>query len=175
MRPAAALVGLCALVAVGCFSKLTIQPIAVNEHKIELREPTAAELQTLRGGNKGEPFKVGIAREVPAAQQRISLAKLDWQPAAGGELVATISIRSPGAKSLRVGVTPDTMRSVKLFFRGKSLSTAPISQGVPSDSKSAAVFWSPVLQGDTAWIDVQVSTLPAAGTVLEIPLISHLR
>ncbi|HTE39920.1 MAG TPA: hypothetical protein VK629_03770 [Steroidobacteraceae bacterium] len=146
-----------------------------TEYKIELKAPTAAESQR-PSDTKDQPYRVGFGRELPAAERRIALDKLDWQPALGGEFMGTISIRSPGAKSLRVGVQSQSIGPLKLFFRGRTASNSEKAQaGIPMDAGGPGIFWSPVVQGDTVWIDVRVSALPASGAVLEIPLVSHLR
>jgi hypothetical protein len=176
MRAVALLVSLSTLTALGCASKLTVNSRVADVHKIVLTEPTTAELKPLRSTGKDEPFKVGIARELPVAQRRIAMDNLDWRPATGGEFVATISIQSPGARSLRVGVQSQSIGSLKLFFRGRSVSdAAKVQPGVPSNSGGPGIFWSPVVQGDIVWIDVRSPTLPAPGAALEIPLVSHLR
>jgi hypothetical protein len=139
---------------------------------IVLPAPDDVELSALRGGGKGEPYRVGAGRPVPVAESRIALSTLPWTKDAAGAYKTEISIQSVGARSIRVGLRLNVgVPNLELAFDGSS----GILRGdniVSATSKD--LFWSPVLNGDTVKISLTTSTLPKSNAVLEVPLVSHI-
>ena len=138
-------------------------------HAITLPAPNTAESNPPRQ-QKGQAYQVGFGRSVPAAQQRIALHSLKWQRVEDG-YATTLSIRSTGANSLRVGMKLNAdVAGLTLQFPSIASSTAvSVKQLVGPE-----VYWSPVIEGDTAVIELHSKAVPPTGTILEIPIVSHL-
>jgi len=138
---------------------------------ISLAAPSSAEWSIVREKNKassaaaaapdatkGRPLVVGIGRDVPSAERTIDSAGLVWIPIADGGFAARIDVRSQGAAAVRVAMTmSETNPDVTLRFVGSAANAEVFA--VPANAIAGAtlrdgVFWSPVLEGDTATIEV---------------------
>jgi hypothetical protein len=157
-----------AIICTGC-ANAPSEGTAIT-HAIILPSPTDAERNTLRPSSKGTPLQVGFGREVPSAQRRLVLRSLKWRATSGG-YAATISVQSIGARSLRVAMRlNENVSGLEFSFRGSS---AIPTSALVIDTGSEP-YWSPVINGDTLWIELKTTTLPARDIVLELPLVSHI-
>lgn len=166
-------------------------PPAAPALRIALPEPTPAERATLKARNaraaaspaqandlKG-PLALAFPRDVPVGGSAIVLDQLQWHPLADGSRAAKLDIVSPGAAALRVALQlPVTGPGVSLRFSGNGARAqvfGPIpANAVASDTQRFGLFWSPVLDGDVATLEIHVE----AGTrIPDVPLtiakISH--
>ena len=168
-----------------------VLPQAAPAWRIALPEPTAAERASLkahnvpkaaRGGKATElkgPLAVAFPRAVPAGSEAIALAGLHWQTLADGGRAARVEIVSPGAAALRVALKLSAADpGVSLRFSGNGAHAqvfGPVpANAVASDSARFGNFWSPVLDGDVATIEVQVGAgVPAPDAILTVGPISH--
>jgi len=141
--------------------------------RIALPAPTGNERATLaarnatrasggaKSGNLKGPIALAFPRDVPAGGSAISLAGLSWQALADGGRAAKIVIVSPGAAALRVALQlPAIDPGVSLRFSGNG-ERAQVFGPVPAnvvagDTQRFGVFWSPVLDGDTATLEIHV-------------------
>ena len=160
-------------------------------YRIALPEPTAAERASLAVRNapssmRGEkasklkgPLALAFPRDVPATSRSIPLATLAWQTLSDGSHAARIDVVSPGAAALRVALqVPSLDPGVTLRFTGNG-SLARVFGPVPadaaaSDTKRFGRFWTPVLDGDVATVELHVQAgvrIPAA--VLDVAGVSH--
>lgn len=137
-------------------------------HSIVLAAPSSSELSALKTGGKGAPLQVGIGREVPLAQRSVRLHDLAWKKI-DGVYRATISVQSMTARSLRVGMRLNKNAPLECSFKGSAAVSAAalVVQGTD-------VYWSPVIDGDTAWIELNAPTIPNQDVVLEIKSVSHI-
>ena len=129
---------------------------------------------------KGRPLAIGYGRLVPAADRTIYGSKLTWQALADGGSAARIEISSEGAAAVRVGLAmaehdPD----ITLRFAGSAPNAAVFgpypANRIAEVSRSEGVFWSPVLEGATATIEVYVPAGVSPKTLhLTLARISHL-
>ncbi len=127
-------------------------------------------------GNKSRRLAVGYARPVPAADATVRLAELAWRPAAGGMQAAQLTLSSPGAAALRLGLTlQDAPPGLVLRFRGSAGGAAVFGPFAATDIAAVDVYWSPVLEGDTGTIEfaLPINADPGAALV-DLPAISHL-
>ncbi|MGH8178453.1 MAG: hypothetical protein ACREV5_19525 [Steroidobacter sp.] len=163
----------------GCAAKNADSPAeAVNAiREITLPPPTAAEGASLGKGGKDQPFQVGFGRSLPADQQRIDLSDLSWSAAPTGGHRAVVSVRSPEAQSVRVGIRlAVAVAGLKLTFAGaEGPITVVDSKVIAQQSSGGDPYWSPVIKGDTVSIELSTPTIPAPGVVLELPSVSHIR
>ncbi|MEP7181015.1 MAG: hypothetical protein ABI886_02365 [Betaproteobacteria bacterium] len=131
------------------------------------------------GSRKGRPLTIGFGRELQAADGVLQGAALPWQPVAGG-YAARIDVASVGAAALRIALTMQaTDPRVTLRFSG-SAPGAPAPEAVAANdvARSAAehgVWWSPVLEGATATIELHAPAgVPRDAIALTLARVSHL-
>ena len=158
-------------------------PIAL---RITLPEVTSAEQAAWEGRERTGPLQIGFGREIPAAWQDDLAPRLEWTTLSDGTLVSALSVTSPGALALRVAVFATLDPGAELRFSGPAdldHHFAPLTQSdfVPQASASAAVdmfdppVWSPVIEGETAWIEVTLPSSAALSTFsLYVDQVSHL-
>ena len=161
-----------------------------SARRIELPEPSVAEAGKLKAQNaappsglpgqpnKVQPLYIAYGRDVPTGSRDVRLSDLTWVATADGGRAARIEIRSPGAAAMRVAMTLGTDVSLTLRFLGQGTDATvfgPIAaRTLSDDTLRFGQFWSPVLEGDTATIEVHAP----AGAILDaivvgIPRISH--
>lgn len=127
--------------------------------------------------------QIGFAREIPAAR-RFAPSALRWTAVSGGQ-VAVFSVRSPGAVALRLGIRVQSLPSAaELRFFGTDDDQRVLGPERLADLRQATVseqpggqgtYWSPVVGGDTAGVEIFVPTSGDSSlVVLSVPLISHL-
>jgi len=149
--------------------------------------PTAAEADRARpkpattrvGGKvstKASRAAVGFARPLPASENVVPLSALPWQNIANGMRAARITVNSPGAGALRIGLSLARPPSgMTLRFRGSAPGAAV--QG-PVDAAHAAIdvlYWSPLLDGDTAVVELALPQgVSLDGATISMPMLSHL-
>jgi hypothetical protein len=138
---------------------------------IVLPAPSDAELATLQGGGKNQPYRVGAGRQVPATENKVTLSNLSWRQDQGS-YKTMISVQSVGARAIRVGMRlNNNVPGLELSFSG---SNAILRGSAIVSASTKDIFWSPVLNGDTATIELTVPELPKKDAVLEVPTVSHL-
>ena len=172
-------------------SKMALAPTA-PALRIALPEPTAAERDLLRQRNQAVrparaghattlkgPIAVAFPRDVPAFAQNLAFAALPWQTLGNGARAAKLSIASPGAAALRVALRlTGAMGSVNLRFAGNGVQAqtfGPVAaSAVASDTAQFESFWSPVLDGDVATIELEIAAgAPMPDATLSVARISH--
>jgi len=162
-----------AMTTIGCAGNgVTAAPGSDTTHQIVLPPPTKAELNAPRQTNKGQPLQIGFGRSLSAEQRRVPLARLRWGPLKSTGYLATVSVRSPGAKSLRIGAKlSSNVPGLQIAFRG----AVAVASVVPGSALfSSEQYWSPVIDGDTIWIELRATAPIQDGTLLELPTLSHL-
>ena len=160
--------------------------------RIVLAAPSASERASLKALNaaparsgakraaqstKG-PLAVGFGRVVPAASRDVALASLDWQAQSDGSRVAHVVVQSSGAAALRVALTlPAPAPGLTFRFataNGATVHGPVTAADVAADGAQHLAYWSPVLEGDTAVIELGAApTLALDGLTLGIPAVSH--
>ena len=157
--------------------------------RITLPEVTDTEHAAWEGRERTVPLQIGFGREIPAAYQDDLAPRLSWVTLSDGTLVSALSVTSPGALALRVAVFATLDPGAELRFSGPAdldHRFDPLTQSdfVPQASESAAVndpllsdppVWSPVIEGETAWIEVTLPSSAALSTFsLYVDRVSHL-
>ncbi|MFO1395829.1 MAG: hypothetical protein U1F48_02075 [Burkholderiales bacterium] len=157
-----------------------VTPAGAPARRIDLPAPLDAEAAPMRAYNqfaddKGQPLAIGYGRELPPAARDIPLAALDWTPDAGGGRSARIEIASPGAAALRVALALDGAPSGLAFrFAGTAADARAFGPFAASEVARERVYWSPVLAGDTATIEISADPDVALDAlVLHVPRVSH--
>ena len=167
-----------------------LTPAGTPSLAIALTAPSAAERARLdsagtsavaRPGTPAQQVKrralaVGFARTIPGGARPLAMAAMLWQPLPDGGKAARIVVSSPGAAAIRIGVTLTTAATgVALRFAG---SGQPVQIYGPVSAKevsASSVYWSPVLEGDSATLEIYLPRGVAPTDVqLALPEISHL-
>ncbi len=159
--------------------------------RVTLPEPTAAERAALKARNaapalpgaKANRLKGRLAlaypRDVPAASASMALDQLSWQTLADGSHAAKIQIVSPGAAALRVAlqlVATDPGISFRFSGNGEHAQVfGPIlANTVASDTRRFGMFWSPVLEGDVATLEIHAEAgVRVPNAPLTVAKVSH--
>src|SRR6202007_846145 len=124
---------------------------------------------------KARRLKIGFARPGPAGDRALPLAGLPWQSVPGGT-AARIEIQSPTAGSIRLAIELEsTDPRVALRFAGSGAPQRVYGPFLASELARGRRYWSPILDGDTATLEVYLprGVSPEAVT-LAITQISHL-
>ncbi|MBA3776927.1 MAG: trypsin-like peptidase domain-containing protein [Betaproteobacteria bacterium] len=158
--------------------------------RIELPTPSVAEATKFKAQNattsssshsqrdKVRPLYVAYGRDLPHATRNVRLSELTWVATADGGRAARIEVRSPGAAAIRVAMTLATDVELTLRFVGQgSASTVfgPVSaRTLIDDTARFGQFWSPVLEGDTATIELHAGAgVGVENVVVGLPRVSH--
>jgi lysyl endopeptidase len=176
-----------AAVATKSASAALLLPDSAVARPVVLAAPTLAEAQGANLKSVAKPVSdkdstkrrraiVGFARPLPASEQMLPLSELPWQDLGGGIRAARITVNSPGAGALRIGLSLTLPPpGLALRFRG-SAPGAAVQEPVPAARVAAdAVYWSPLLDGDTAVVELSLPQGVAfAGATIGLPMLSHL-
>ena len=136
------------------------------------------EVDAIKHANSVSPLKrlqIGIGRGVEAYPEASDSA-LRWTAVAGG-VAAHWQIISPDARALRVGLASAQMApGTEIRFAGSARMEKVYGPFSADDVKPrTGIYWSPVLEGDTATIEVFVPSGAFASDVsLAIAQVSHL-
>ena len=163
--------------------------------RLALPVPTEAERASLKAMNakravrdrpgrpasaNSRPLAIGYPRELPSASRAIVLADLAWNVSPDGGRAARIEIASPGAAALRLSLSmPAAHPDLSLRFVG-SAPRAEVRGAYPANAVAEAsvrrgAFWSPVLEGDVATIEIHAGAGASFdGLALTLGPVSHL-
>lgn len=157
--------------------------LAPRARQVALAEVTPAKLasETSLSGLGGGPRKVGFARALPAAA-------LDWQTLADGRKAASLSVTSPAARAVRLGLLVRSLpadATVRLYAQGASegfevpaaevLAALKATAAAGATGDAARTYWAPAVNGAEVTLEV---SLPAGGDTalvdVAVPQLSHL-
>lgn len=152
-----------------------VAPGSIPAAHVQLEAPERAAIEAVKQSNSTErlkPLQIGIGQEVASALA--SDEALLWMPAPGG-VAAHWQVSSTDAKALRVALDVTHMPAgAEIRFAGRGSIAAVYGPVTATDIlKLGSPYWSPVLEGDTATIEVFVPG-SASRAVLAIGLVSHL-
>lgn len=136
----------------------------------------------------GVPLKIGFSRDVPMLRNTSQTAALMvWTAVPGGQ-VAAISITSPDALGVRLGMLVETLPAtalVRFYAQGADqvfevsgheiMETIARNLAAGDKSDEARTYWSPVIDGQEIMveIDLPIGVSPVE-VVFSIPRVSHL-
>ncbi len=136
----------------------------------------------------GVPLQIGVSRDVPMLRQTAhTSALLSWTSIPGGQ-IAAISLTSPDALGLRLGLLVDhlPMTALLRFYAQGSEQVFEVSgqeirdtiarnRAAGDTSDEARTYWSPVIDGQEITVEIDLPAGVAPDTVrFSIPRISHL-
>jgi hypothetical protein len=136
----------------------------------------------------GVPLQIGFSREVPMLRTTAQTsALLSWMSIPGGQ-IAAISLTSPGALGLRLGLLVDQLPLTALlrFYAQGSEQVFEVSgqeiretlarnRAAGDTSDEARTYWSPVIDGQEITMEIDLPAGVSPDTVMfSIPRVSHL-
>lgn len=142
--------------------------------RLLLSAPSAAELATL--ALDASPPVVGLGRPVPAAQRFIQGTRLSWHALADGGQVAAFSVRSPGARALRLQLNAENLAAGATFhFHAPGAPTRETNPVSAAELLDAGAYWSPPVSGDTVAVAIRLPSGAAhADLAITLHRVSHL-
>ncbi|PWB61314.1 MAG: hypothetical protein C3F16_08565 [Betaproteobacteria bacterium] len=143
---------------------------------LEAADP--AEIEAVRQANSAsfhKKLQIGIGRDIVATKGQAGSAALQWTAVAGG-LAAQWEVSSSGAHALRVGLAVRGLPAgAELRFAGRKDLGTVYGPFRPGDIAAGETYWSPVLEGDAAIVEVFVPTGTATSEVaMSVARLSHL-
>ena len=138
----------------------------------------SAEIDAIKRANSLSDFKrlqIGIGRDAEVHAEA-SDASLRWTPVAGGA-AAHWQVTSPDARALRVSLVAARMApGAEIRFVGSAQPGTVYGPFSAAEVRAATgIYWSPVLEGDTATVEIFVASDSSPSDVsLAIAQVSHL-
>jgi hypothetical protein len=138
--------------------------------------------------DRTRPYKIGFAREVKALDSAPkAAASLDWTSLQDGRRVASISLRSPDAVAVRLGLGVDRLppeATVRVYAQGAVLAfelRAPeILVALQRDTNASGInaptplYWLPVVEGPEATVELELPpAVDPASVQIALPRLSH--
>jgi lysyl endopeptidase len=151
-------------------------PSASEKARLNAADTTPAGAGTAPQRAKRRALKIGFARAIPGGEQPLATAALPWQRLPDGGEAARISVSSPGAAAIRMGVALTTAATnVALRFAGSGQPRQVYGPFAAREVAASGLYWSPVLEGDVATLEIYLPPGVTPGDVqLALPMISHL-
>ncbi|MFZ4440039.1 MAG: SUMF1/EgtB/PvdO family nonheme iron enzyme [Syntrophales bacterium] len=150
------------------------------------REKRAAE--TAIAPSPGTPHKVGSGRDVPQlGSAPETAAHLQWQKTPQAGMITAISITSPEAVGIRLGILVRRMpaeATLRFYSQGAEtayeISGSEVMESIKRNLEAgdggdaARTYWSPHIEGEEATIEIELPPGLSPETVeISIPQISH--
>ena len=120
--------------------------------------PASRTERAARAPGRG-PVAVAFHREMPEQFQGDLSSRLEWTPLDDGSIATTISVTSPGATDVRMGVLVDLPPGGELRFFGAGERFRVVTRAdLARKGSEPRTLWSPVVEGDTLGVEI---TLPS--------------
>ena len=174
------------------YSKVERAPKARHADPSSVRNVTLAPFSAQKAapaGGPGTPLQVGFARAVAELSDGAhTQSSLQWHALGSGALVAAMSVTSPGAASVRAGLRVKAMPAgtrVRFYAPGDADVTEVTAEEIQENvgrslaagetSESALLYWSPLVEGATLVVEVELPAGQDPGNLnLAVPSVSHL-
>jgi lysyl endopeptidase len=145
--------------------------------RLEAPDPAAVDnLKRANGKSKTKRLQIGLNRALPAMASTQSRA-LEWMPVEGG-WGARWSVTSAQAKALRIGLAAaKTAPGLEIRFAGVGRPDTIYGPFTEADlaMSAGATYWSPVLEGETATVELFVRGNDMPGDIsIALSQVSHL-
>ena len=106
---------------------------------IDLPDVDAAVKQTIAQQSGSWPHQVGVHLDMPDKFQSGLAPKLDWEEMGDGSIVSSVSVTSPGASAMRMGIKVDLPDGGELRFFDEQSNSGADNPGYPViDAKDLA-------------------------------------
>ena len=127
--------------------------------RIVLPPPDASEKRRAAAQGGKRRAIVGFHRDMPGEFEGDLAPQLDWIRHADGSFVSSLSITSPGARSVRAGIRAELMAGGEIRFFGfqSDEGFAPITrEDFHLEGGEVQTLWSPTVEGDTIGIEISL-------------------
>ncbi len=132
---------------------------------IVLAPPSEEEIQSFKKAESGGPLVIGFHRDPPGAFDDDLSPQLDWTELSDGSFVTSVSVTTPEAEAVRVGIRAGLSSGGEIrFFRPGSDERLPLitQEDFHFVEDAMETLWSPTVDGDTIGIEI---SLPSAKAV----------
>ena len=129
--------------------------------RIVLAPPSAEEKKPAAETDSKPRVMIGYHRDVPSEFKGDLSPQFDWIEQSDESYVTSLSVTSPGAESLRVGIRAELGPDGEIrFFGEQSDERFPVitREDFPIEGDQIKTLWSPTMDGDTIGIEI---TLPS--------------
>ena len=135
-------------------------PAAPVGLRIVLPPPSAAEVRAAAAkGGKRRRTVIGFHRAMPAAFEGDLSPQLDWLRQPDGSLAGALSVASPGAESVRIGIRAELGAGGEIRFFGERPDerfAALTWRDFHLEGGEIQVLWSPTVEGDAIGIEISL-------------------
>jgi lysyl endopeptidase len=160
-------------------------PVSISIHPVS-QEKRATEITTI--SPPGTPYKIGFGRDVPQLGSAAdTAAHLQWQNTPQAGKIAAISITSPQAVGIRLGILVRRLpaeATVRFYSQGAEaayeISGREVLESiqrnlVAGDSgDDALTYWSPLIEGEEATLEIELPPgINPDRVEIAIPRVSH--
>lgn len=130
---------------------------------------------------RGGPLQIGFGRTIPAEYRGDLAVRLKWFSSnetgvENGPVAAALTVTSPEATALRVGLCAKLAAGATIYFSSPSDPEQEFRPFTHEDfGSSADVVWSPVIEGDAVRVDINLpspAVLPMFSLLLD--RVSHI-
>jgi hypothetical protein len=138
----------------------------VSRHELRLADVSPQEVEAALGSRDSGPTVIGFPRRLGQGAAFDLRSSLSWHALAGGQ-IAVLTISSPGAAALRLGLeVVDLPAGAELRFFGaddsdtRAVSGAQVLDTVDRNLKAgdtgigAVTYWSPVIEGESIGLEI---------------------
>ena len=125
--------------------------------RIVLPPPDASEKRAAAAKGGKRRTVVGFHRDMPGEFEGDLSPRLDWTRHADASFVSSLSVTSPGATSVRVGIRAELTAGGEIRFFGFQSDErfAPITrEDFHLEGGEVQTLWSPTVEGDTIGIEI---------------------
>ena len=147
-------------------------PVALQ---VTLQPASAPQPSTTE--SKGGPFQVAFYREIPEELQGNPLSRLAWTVLDDGSIVSSMSVTSPGAVHIRLGLHIELPAGgeIRFFDPNSSQHFYTITEtSITGTGEEDRTLWSPLVQGDSLGVEVVLPSSKSLSTfTLSVERISH--
>ena len=136
----------------------SVMPTAL---RIVLPPPSAEEKHSAAETDSKPRVMIGYHRDMPSEFKGDLSPQFDWIEQSDESYVTSLSVTSPGAESLRVGIRAELGPDGEIrFFGEQSDERFPVitREDFPIEGDQIKTLWSPTIDGDTIGIEI---TLPS--------------
>ena len=121
------------------------------------------------------PVPVAFHREMPEQFQGDLSSRLEWTSLDDGSIATTISVTSPGATDVRMGVLVDLPPGGELRFFGAGERFPVVTRAdLAWKGSEPRTLWSPVVEGDTLGVEIALPSRSALSAFsFRVDRISH--
>jgi hypothetical protein len=146
---------------------------------ITLEKLPTAEKEQLKHSNSSlrtKSLQIGVGRVVPATTGAVNSAALNWQALPSGGQAATMTVTSPEAVAIRLGLKIAKLpNGAELRFAGSANSAEVVGPITAQRAMRFPVYWTPMVFGDTVTVELYVPAGASTSDVeFSVSSVSHL-